>query len=897
MTEYYPFFPEASPVNKPTGTPRYNPIDQISPERQGERLNDAILEFERDAVQKILDISQNPQNIDPELGWVLEICGNSKELQKVLQSIPGIDVPLINEMGSFPPDDDFHHLKKTASGKMEADPKKKVSFSLYLITFDTRASQNFVKIWKKWQNKSGIGDIDESLSEFTKFLKILPYIKDIHKWSVKDQLELDGFKEELENRLKDYPEEPVKFEIELIYSSNEATRRSRLSALNKRIRENNGRVLDGPCLIEEIGYQGVLVELPACNVTEVMNHPSVNIAGDGVLTFRMMGQSKPHFTAEIDVTSSFTPEEINSTISNIPLRKPVILMLDGYPLENHVLLQNRLDIDDSGDIDDLNYPLEERRHGTEMASLILHGHIGRSKSLNQKIRIVPVNRLKIIFTQGPEKYYDEVIPDDKLTVDFFHRILKEQLMGNRKKWNESGLLLINLSQGISGRPYFNCLSPLSRLLDWVSYKANVLFIISAGNHDDAFTDEDNNNTSSVSKDFGEEFLCHHLTGSLKNRLLSPSESINSITVGSLNWNGVGTPNDEIVSYPEEDVIHFPEIFPSITTSCGYGYGKSIKPDILYPGGKRGLEFYKISSIIEYQLTSGSNSEAGISVAYPSIIQGNIVGKEYDVGTSLSAALATHDAGLCYEQLITYFEDFHLPDKYYECLPVILKALLVHSSGWGITSNKIKELLTKYDENYQNSSGPKQKWRLLEIATRWMGYGRADASEVLTSNDGKVTLIGCGYLKGNPDLSTVRYEWSLPKLLYSHTNNRITVTLAYLSPINFKSLKNHQAKITFNFMSNVVEKRSESIHRIGPDYNTVQRGTVQHEIFENVDFQNLDVDKMCIDITCKYDGNLESRIPYGIIITIDNEQTDVESNTLYTQMREIIAPRVRVESEE
>lgn len=897
MTEYYPFFPEASPVKKPTGKPSFNPnINPISPERQGERLNDAILEFERDAAQKILDISQNPQNIDPELGRVLEICGNQKELQKILQSIPGIDVPLIYEGESFSPDNDFHHLKKTASGEMEADTKK-ISFNLYLITFDTRASQNFFKIWREWQNKSEIGDIDESLSEFTKFSKIFPYIIDIRKWDVKDQLELEGFKKDLEKKIKEYSEEPVKFEIELIYSSNNATRISRLSALEKRIRDNNGRVLDGPCLIEEIGYQGVLVELPACNVTEVMNHPSVNIAGDGVLTFRMMGQSKPQFTAEIDVESSFTPEEINSTVSSIPLRKPVIMMLDGYPLENHALLQNRLDIDDSGDIDDLNYPLEERRHGTEMASLILHGHIGYSKSLNQKIRIVPVNRPKR-FIQGSEEFYDEVIPDDKLTVDFFHRLLKEQLMGDRDKWNESGILLINLSQGISGRPYFNCLSPLSRLLDWVSYKANVLFIISAGNHDDDFSDRSIKGKISLSNNFGEKLLCDHLTGSLKNRLLSPSESINSITVGALNWTGVSTPNSEIIPYPEADTIHFPEIFPSITTSCGYGFGKSIKPDILYPGGKRGLEFKDYYNITKYELTSGFNSDSGIPAAYPSIVQGNVVGKEYDSGTSLSAALATHDAGLCYEQLITYFEDFHLPDKYYECLPVILKALLVHSSSWGIASNKIKELLAKYDENYQKSTGQKQKRRLLDITTRWIGYGRADASEVLTSNDGKVTLIGCGYLKGNPDMSTVRYEWSVPDLLYTSTKNRITVTLAYLSPINFKSLKNHQAKLTFNFMSNVVENRSKSIHRSGPDHNVVQRGTVQHEIFEDVDFQNLGVNKMCIDVMCKYDGNLESSIPYGMIITVDNyRRTDVYSNTLYAQMREIIAPRVRVESEE
>src|SRR5439155_13279780 len=51
---------------------------------------------------------------------------------------------------------------------------------------------------------------------------------------------------------------------------------------------------------------------------------------------------------------------------------PIAALFDGVPVQAHRLLDGRLILDDPDDLDALSV-VTERRHGTEMASLILHG--------------------------------------------------------------------------------------------------------------------------------------------------------------------------------------------------------------------------------------------------------------------------------------------------------------------------------------------------------------------------------------------------------------------------------------------------------------------------------------------------------------------------------------------
>src|SRR5690606_18047697 len=78
--------------------------------------------------------------------------------------------------------------------------------------------------------------------------------------------------------------------------------------------------------------------------------------------------------------------------------------------------------------------------------------------------------------------YGERSPDDRLFVDVVHQAVR------RMKEGEAGspptapsVAVINFSIGDEYRPFARQLSPLARLLDYLSYRYKVLFLVSAGN--------------------------------------------------------------------------------------------------------------------------------------------------------------------------------------------------------------------------------------------------------------------------------------------------------------------------------------------------------------------------------------------------------------------------------
>ena len=98
----------------------------------------------------------------------------------------------------------------------------------------------------------------------------------------------------------------------------------------------------------------------------------------------------------------------------------------------------------------------------------------------------------------------------------------------------SNVRIINLSIGIRYREFYNIISPLARLLDWLSYKYRVLFIVSAGNHPEAIdTGLDFNDFKKLSDEDKDAIIIKFIDQDIRNRrLLSPAESMNALTVGA-----------------------------------------------------------------------------------------------------------------------------------------------------------------------------------------------------------------------------------------------------------------------------------------------------------------------------------------------------------------------------
>ncbi|MDR0571577.1 MAG: hypothetical protein LBG48_01865 [Rickettsiales bacterium] len=70
-------------------------------------------------------------------------------------------------------------------------------------------------------------------------------------------------------------------------------------------------------------------------------------------------------------------EKIEDELPNIHFKddireEPVIALFEGLPQENHILLQDFLFIDDPDNYSK-DYLVNYRKHGTSMASLIVHG--------------------------------------------------------------------------------------------------------------------------------------------------------------------------------------------------------------------------------------------------------------------------------------------------------------------------------------------------------------------------------------------------------------------------------------------------------------------------------------------------------------------------------------------
>jgi hypothetical protein len=132
------------------------------------------------------------------------------------------------------------------------------------------------------------------------------------------------------------------------------------------------------------------------------------------------------------------------------------------------------------------------------------------------------------------------------------------------------------------------MSPFGRMIDWLSWKYRVVFLVSAGN--DPSSIELNVARTAVEQLPAEDLSSAvvraiHDNAHLR-RILSPSEAVNAVAVGSLHGDdsGVVAPAALINPYPETG-------YPSPLNRIGLGFKRSVKPDVLFEGG---LQLYRLS---------------------------------------------------------------------------------------------------------------------------------------------------------------------------------------------------------------------------------------------------------------------------------------------------------------
>ena len=831
----------------------------VSSERQSQRLGpkfdrlQQVLASENDS----LSLHNDPSSIAPERGLVLEVVGSVSDFYALVKQVDGLEF-LADEEIEFESDADFF-VRDTRKGREgESRTDKLVGGRLYLVMPDVGALRQMLSLWGRWRN-------NEVLPRgLTPWRDIFARLRDIRPWGIKDRITdetVEFWREEIEAD----PEGVRRIEAELAFHENAERRQSAYRRLENAVSDADGHIV-AHAVIEDISYEAALIELPNSEITRLIAREEIPLAiCDDVMFLRP--QSSVHFP-EPDNQSQAGPGMTAEPPNGLP---PIAAVLDGMPVQNHQLLEGRLDIDDADNLEPMSI-LGERYHGTAMASLILHGDRNRHEpSIQRKIHIRPV-------LYAPGNGLREQPRQDRLLVDVIYRAIRRMKEGDGgSPATAPQVFLVNLSLGDPSRPFSGSMSPWAKLLDYLADRYGILFLVSAGNIDRPLPLDGFSNWTSFEDAEPEEreravrkALSDHKA---YRTLLSPAEALNIVTVGALHDDAVSAPRGAGAATPYGDGD-----LPNISSAQGLGHRKVVKPDIHLPGGREYVSL-RVSGETLIVVPGGRH---GLSAASPDAA-GNLDRESLTQGTSAATALATRAAHRLFEALMDVRGGSMHATMDPQFYAVVIKALLVHRSTWGNRADFLNQL-------YGPHGRGKHVERLDNVA-RLLGYGFPNVEEALSCTPNQATLVGYGIIEAR---TTNIHRVPLPPSLEMVTEPRaLTITVAWFSPINPRHQAYRRAKLEVSaatdLQSAVGVKRSSG----QPSDKSVPRGTVFHTRYEgNEAVQFIDDGHILLRIFCREQaGSLDQSIRYGVAITIESG----EGIPVYDEVRARLAVPVRAQT--
>lgn len=831
-------FPKPDLVEKGKGNRFPNNLHLPSRERQEERLAPKFEELQRSIVNGSISLRQDPAGIEPEYALVFETVGDPENFRKAVEQFqqdnPSVDwlMELYDSHGAEA-DEDFYELDSEKERKNE---DHMLAQKIFCISSNVRSLEQIISLWNHYL--AG----EKFPRGLTGFRNLFAHLRNIHRWGIQERFEETGIIDRWKEDLEFDPGQELKAEIELFCRSTAAKRAEAERVISVMIARHGGRILQRSELAE-IGYHALLVALPKNYVQELLERQDAELLkAEQIMFIKPVVQAA--FTGFLGADESSVKVSVPETI----IDEPILAMFDGLPQENHPLLKDMLTVDDVDGIAEKS-TLRTRVHGTSMASLMLHGQsMGYTPAVVRKIYVRPIMQGK----EWGDQSFEERFPEEWLLVDKIWQAVRRMFEPEAGQM-ASSVRIINLSIGIEFREFYKTISPLARALDYLSYKYRILFIVSAGNHPDSI------DLGMDSEEFGklalqekDAVVIRALEKDIRNhRLLSPAESINALTVGA-------TFDDVSSSVPVGNMMELcSRGLPAYYSSFGRGVNRAVKPDILFPGGRNLVHpNYAAPGTVLWRVSS--QNPPGVCSATPTQ-HGNLTG--YSTGTSNSAALVSHEAVQCYEILEQIFLEETGEPVPPEYAAVLIKAMLVHGSSWGEYSELFQRVL--------ELSGQKKKNELHQ----YLGYGTADIEKVKQCTRERITLIGYGDIAQNQG-----YVYELPIPIDFHQKRyrrRLTITLACLVPIRFSSAKYREKRLWLDVLNDGTDDQHNLFKsRQEYDYNTVRKGTMQHEIFEE-DRISLWKPDQCIrlKVNCAADAddkNTLKKIPYALFATFEME---------------------------
>lgn len=858
-------FPQAKAIVPPKG----NGFPSSQPHvpthgKQVARLGAQLTALEQEFDRYKASVSSSVTGFEPETVLVIEIAGSVNEFRQAVEAI-GLEWLGEWDVDDIPPDEDF--FERNTKGERT---NKAVKGRIFLSLGNEAGMWELLSLWEKWRDNKTLP------TGKTKWRDVFNQIVQIRRWGIKEALRetrmLDRWRDLLDPI---NPAQPIHCQIELFYRRSEDRRKQGERNVVALLEAAGGRTLSSFIDMPEIAFHAVKAELTAESIRQLLNDLDSEAHDTdiqlfkfhGVMYFRPTGQS-----LAVTEEGEGIDAEIAEGVIDLP---PIAAILDGVPNVLHQALKGRLLLDDPDNLS-AQYQPGERKHGTAMASLVVHGEVAGDQAdpLPRLVYVLP------IMQPDPQSMNrSEHVPDDVFFEDRIARAVRRMFEGEGAVPAQApSVCVINLSIGDPARPFIHTPSPWARLLDWLSWKYRVLFCVSAGNYPDAIDIALSGPDYLALTDAKKvEHVLKCIQSQLSGRrILSPAESINAITVGATHADSGGNYRQG----QRTDLLPGASLF-SPAARLGHGFRRSIKPEILLPGGRQLYRTPVLDSQTVYQLDGGL-AAPGQQVAWDSNQAGALSQTVHTRGTSNATALATRSAARIYEVLNALRAE-HGENIPQELISVLIKALLVHGAKQDDAACKAITAALKTPDNSR---------QFKEVIARYLGYGSVQIERVLTCTEQRGTVLGFGEIREN---EIHEYRLPLPPGLSSiQVWRRMVVTLAWFSPVNPSHRNFREAKLEMS-SANKWGQLPLKLARQDGDHNQVLRGTVQHEVLEGTDqiaaFQ--DGDSILLHVACKKDATarLDDAIPYGLAVTL--EVAEGIQIPIYEQLRTRLRPLVPV----
>lgn len=807
--------------------------------RQGERLTPQFQELRESLIADTTSLSEATGAFDPSYIIVFEVVGSIERFAKAAARIEGLNFIADYLTDEVAPDEDFHF--KDREGNISEQDVPQI---LYLVMANLRAIEQLVSLFERWKRERDM----EFGYGLTPLRDLFLLLHTVRRWSPQDRVRETGLIEAWKDNIKAIGNQGfARVEVELVWQQDHRAREIAQARVEQIL--GNGRILS-TLVLEQIQYHAVLVDIVASDVKTILEGKPEEVDVLCIDEVLFVADATP---MNLSIGTGHTDSSL-TVDDSLPSGKSKIALIDGVPLVNHDVLTGRLHFDDPGDLSSA-YSSKQRCHGTAMASLIIHGDLSNpGPAISTPLYVYPV------MLPHPDNPKIETLPTDKLFVDIIHSAFKR--IFDEPRSVGSSVRIVNFSLGDPARQFVRYPSPLARLLDYFAYRYNVLIVVSAGNHSNvtpkvpvSILNNLNGLASAVKKSLLEQ--------GRHRRLLSPAESINSLTVGAMHDD-----YSSIQSIPSTFLDPVPQGNVATYSAAGPGFQRAPKPEIHAPGGKMLMlrPPNNAQGIAELSAARTEINGPGTLVAAP-MLPGETSGVLYTCGTSNATALVSRSAHqvldrLDAEALKASIDTPPFPSEEY--YPVLIKSLLVNASLWPARSQG-------YSQRGDSSE--------------YLGFGVLDESRFVGSSN-IVSLIGAGKI-GKDERHSFRFP--LPFSLSGIAEwRRLVLTLAWFSPVQTRTQKYRIAHLKINPpLSELQLERTQVVDFMNG------KGTVQHEVLEGRRakvFAN--TEELAIDVDCRVRvGKLDEPVRFGLVATLE---VGTHLNTdIYQEVRDKLRTLVRV----